>query len=332
METHTFAESGRFGSAGSVQPPASGATLAVTRQTVNVPELSYGQPDTTSTDPGLFGPDSVTWRVHADPVIGVGGVRAILLQTMLPGPMVAANSASDYRRDPWGRLARTAEYIGAISYGTSEEAERAAAKVRRLHHTLGLDDPDWLLWVHAAFVDSLLDCYRRSGAPMTAADADRYVAEQQRAAELVGLPAADVFDTVGGLKMYLRDVQPSLVATPEAVDFVRFALVPPMPAKVRWLTPAAPGWATIVTTAFALLPAQVRGRLAAGLSSAGVPLVGGVLAPAGRLMAGGPLLDLQATLTLRTMRVALARVPRGVREGPHLRAARERLELQSLEL
>lgn len=255
-------------------------------------------------------------------------MRAILLQTMLPGPMIAAAEASDYRRDPWGRLARTAEYIGAITYGTSEEAERAASMVRRLHQRLGLDDPDWLLWVHAGFVDSLLDCYRRSGAPMSASEADRYVFEQRLAAELVGLNPADVFTDVASLKLYLHSIAPSLVATEQAVDFVRFALIPPMPTKVRWLTPAAPGWATIVATAFALLPSRVRGALAGGLSEAGVPLLGGIFAPAGRFMAAGPMLDVQATVTLRSMRTALARVPRTVREGPHLSAARERLDLR----
>lgn len=297
-----------------------------------MPALSYGTPDITSDDAGLFGPGSVSWRVHADPVIGVGGLRAILLQTMLPGPMVAAATASDYRRDPWGRLARTAEYIGAITYGTTAEAEHAAAMVRGLHTRLGLDDPAWLLWVHAGFVDSLLDCYRRSGAPMTAGDADAYVCEQVTAARLIGLEPAGVFDDVASLHEYLRIVQPTLQATPQAVDFVRFALVPPMPAKVRWLTPAAPGWATLMGTAFALLPARVRGALAQGLSREGVPLLGGLLAPAGRLVAAGPLVDVQATMTLRAMRVSLARVPAEVREGPHLKAARERLGLGPREL
>jgi uncharacterized protein (DUF2236 family) len=297
-----------------------------------MPALAYGTPDVTSDDPGLFGPGSVSWRVHADPVIGVGGLRAILLQTMLPGPMVAAATASDYRRDPWGRLARTAEYIGAITYGTTAEAEHAAAMVRALHARLGLDDPEWLLWVHAGFVDSLLDCHQRSGAPMTAAEADQYVAEQVAAAELVGLDPAGVFDDVAGLRDYLRMVQPTLVATEQAVDFVRFALVPPMPTKVRWLTPAAPGWTTLMSTAFALLPARVRGALAQGLASEGVPLLGGLLGPAGRFVAAGPLIDVQATMTLRTMRLSLSRVPASVREGPHLKAARERLGLGANEL
>lgn len=292
-----------------------------------MPALAYGDPDSTSADPGLFGPDSVTWRIHADPAIGVGGLRAILLQTMLPGPMVAAAESSDYRRDPWGRLFRTAEYIGAITYGTSEEAERAAAMVRRLHARLGLDDPDWLLWVHAAFVDSLLGAYRRSGAPLAPGDADAYVREQVAAAELVGLSADAVFDDEAGLRAYMAGVEPQLRATAEAVDFVRFAFVPPMPTTVRWLTPAAGGWAAIIACAFGLLPRRVRGDLGRELASAGVPMIGAALAPAGRLLAAAPLADWQATLALRSLRVSLGRLPDSMREGPHLRAARTRLAL-----
>lgn len=289
------------------------------------PRLAYGDPDTDSTDPGLFGPDSVSWRVHSDPAIGIGGLRAILLQAMHPGAMTAAAKTSDYRRDPWGRLARTAEYIGVITYGTTAEAERAAASVRAVHAHLKLDRPDWLLWVHAAFVESLLDAYRRSGAPLTSAEADQYVDEQREAARLIGLDPDDVFADVASLKAYVAAEEPHLRATPEAVDFVRFALVPPMPTKVRWLTPAAPGWATLMGAALALLPGNVRGELIAGLSEQGVPLAGGVLAPAGRFLASNRLADIQATLTLRGLRLALARVPESAREGPHLKAARERL-------
>jgi uncharacterized protein (DUF2236 family) len=305
-----------------------GAGQRVRWDNLIVPALAYGEPDITTPDPGLFGPQSVSWRVHADPVIGIGGIRAILLQTMLPGTMIAAAQASDYRRDPWGRLARTAEYIGAITYGTAAEAERAAAMVRRLHERLGLDRPKWLLWVHAAFVDSLLDCYRRSGAPLATGEADTYVREQVTAAELIGLNAADVFDDVAGLRTYLASVEPTLAATDEAVDFVRFALVPPMPGKVRWLTPAAAGWAGVVGCAFTLLPPRVRGLLADRLAAEGVPLIGSaVVGPAGRLLAATRLVDLQATLAVRTVRASLAGVPAGVREGPHLRAARVRLAL-----
>lgn len=289
------------------------------------PRLAFGEPDTATADPGLFGPESISWRVHSDPAIGIGGLRAILLQAMHPGAMTAAARTSDYRRDPWGRLARTAEYIGVITYGTSEEAERAAASVRAVHAHLKLDRPDWLLWVHAAFVESLLDSYRRSGAPLTDAEADAYVDEQRIAARLIGLDPNEVFADVASLRAYVAEEVPGLAATPEAVDFVRFALVPPMPAKVRWLTPAAPGWATLMGTALALLPGKVRGELITALSEQGVPLAGGLIAPAGRLLLGNRLADIQATMTLRGLRLALGRLPESAREGPHLRAAKERL-------
>jgi len=39
---------------------------------------------TTRPDDGLFGPDSVTWRMHLEPVLWVGGFRALLLQSLHP--------------------------------------------------------------------------------------------------------------------------------------------------------------------------------------------------------------------------------------------------------
>src|SRR5512140_3270038 len=84
-------------------------------------------------DPGLFGPDSVTWRVHADPLMGVAGLRALLLQALHPVAMDAVDQHSDFRDDPWGRLARTAEYIGVTTYGTTSAAMLAGSRVRAVH-------------------------------------------------------------------------------------------------------------------------------------------------------------------------------------------------------
>ena len=51
---------------------------------------------TETDDLGLFGPDSVAWRVHADPAMVLGGLRALLLQTCHPVVMAgfAANSTT----------------------------------------------------------------------------------------------------------------------------------------------------------------------------------------------------------------------------------------------
>ncbi len=66
----------------------------------------------TQSDPGLFGPDSVTWRIHADNSMFVGGLRALLLQTMHPLAMAGVAEHSGYRHDPMGRLWRTSAYVG----------------------------------------------------------------------------------------------------------------------------------------------------------------------------------------------------------------------------
>src|ERR1700712_4402889 len=64
-----------------------------------------------STDGGLFGPDSVTWRVHADPTYAVAGLRGLLLQALHPLAMAAVEQNGGFEADPWGRLTRTSPYI-----------------------------------------------------------------------------------------------------------------------------------------------------------------------------------------------------------------------------
>src|SRR5207302_8129491 len=73
------------------------------------------------TDPGLFGPESVTWRVQSDPIMWIAGLRALLLQAVHPAAMAGILDHSDFRADPWGRLFRTADYVGTVAFGSSEE-------------------------------------------------------------------------------------------------------------------------------------------------------------------------------------------------------------------
>src|SRR5262245_33753204 len=122
-------------------------------------------------DAGLFGPDSVVWRVHADPVMLVGGLRALLVQALEPRAMAAVDQHSKFREDPWGRLERTTRFVLATTYGDTAAAESAAATVRGVHARIhGVDqitsqeysarDPDLLLWIHAVEVESFVLAYR----------------------------------------------------------------------------------------------------------------------------------------------------------------------------
>jgi uncharacterized protein (DUF2236 family) len=145
---------------------------------------------------------------------------------------------SDWRADPVGRLAATSGYLSTITFGERAAAERAAARVRRIHeHVRGVDgvtgqpyqasDPALLLWVHAALVDSNIVARQLLGTPIPASDADRYVEEMVVAAELVGVPAALVPDSTAALARYLDHVRPHLRCTAAARESVAYVLDPP---------------------------------------------------------------------------------------------------------
>jgi uncharacterized protein (DUF2236 family) len=219
---------------------------------------------------GFFGPDSVTWRVHVEPTFSVGGLRALLLQALHPVAMDGvARFSGGFQSAPWPRLLRTAAYVDTLTFGTRTEALAAVARVRGIHRRLGateattgrtyrVDDPDLLLWVHCCEVDSLLSVARRAGVPVDDAEADRYVAEQVIAAELIGIAPADVPCSTAALAGYFDGMRPELAVTPAAREACRLVVLPPMPARVRLLTPARPAWGGLAGLAVASLPAWAR--------------------------------------------------------------------------
>lgn len=272
-------------------------------------------PVSDSADPGLYGPDSVTWRVHADPSMALAGLRALLLQAVHPRAMAGVAEHSDFRGDPWGRLFRTAEYVGVTSYGSTLEARRAAAKVRGIHRkltstdpdtgrTYRLDEPDLLRWVHCVEVESFLSTAVRCGLRLSRREQDAYYDEQVRNADLIG--AVEVPSSVAEMTDYFRDLRPQLRVTAEARRAASFVLWPPMPSLVQLGTPARPAWVALATTAFAMLPRWAR-RL--------------------YRLPGLPTTDVVATAAGLAFRSGLLVVPERLRHGPHVKAAKARFEV-----
>src|ERR687896_1032504 len=108
-------------------------------------------------DEGLYGPKSVTWRIHSDPCMLIGGMRALLMQALHPLTIAAVAQHSSYREDPWQRLLGTTHFIMATTFGDTEAAHAAIEKVKAIHeHVTGVDDftglpyraddPELLLW------------------------------------------------------------------------------------------------------------------------------------------------------------------------------------------
>lgn len=272
-------------------------------------------------DLGLFGPGSVTWKVHEEPILIVAGLRSLYLQALHPRAMAGVAQNSNYRTDAWGRLVRTATYVGTTIYGTTAEAEAAGRRLRTRHARMRatdpftgeefrVDDPDLLRWVHVTEVESFVSTARRAGLALTDDEVDGYYTEQRRSAALVGLDPDDVPGTAAEVADYYRDVRPQLRMTREAAETAVFLTAPPIPWKVSLparvgLNLGPPRWAYfgIAATALGMLPPWAL-RLYGGL--------------------GLPTTALSADLSARALRLALAAVPRRYREGPLQQAAKER--------
>jgi uncharacterized protein (DUF2236 family) len=215
-------------------------------------------------DDGFFGPGSVTWRLHADLSAPVSGLRSLLLQALHPLAMAGVDQHSQWRDDPAGRFASTAAYVLTTTYGDRATARAAADRVRKIHEWVrGTDpvtgrpyaagDPELLIWVHAAQVESGLTAARRYGAPFSDTEADRYVAEMTASAELVGVPPGAAPASVAELDDYFEAVRPELVLSPAAADTA--AYLTEMPAIEPELTDL---WQVLAAASVASLPDWAR--------------------------------------------------------------------------
>jgi uncharacterized protein (DUF2236 family) len=215
--------------------------------------------------PRWFGPDRPIRAVHGDAAMFVGGLRALLLQSLHPLAMAAVDAHSGFRGDPWGRLQRTSAFLAVTTFGTAADAQQAVDRVRAVHarvrghtrdgHAYRAADPHLLAWVHAAEVDSFLRAHRRYGSRrLTDTDYDGYVADAARVA--VALGAADPPRDQAQLADRLERFRPELRATPEARAAARFLLLdPPLPLVVR------PAYAVLAAGAVETLPLWARRHL-----------------------------------------------------------------------
>lgn len=226
------------------------------------PEEQYTDPPG---DPGLFGPDSVTWRVHADSSMLIGGISAIILQTLHPLAMAGVSDHSDYRQRPFERLSRTSSFVTATTYASTPVAESIIEVVRSVHtHVVGIapdgrpyraDDPALLRWVHVAEVASFLGAHRRYHLlPVTGPDQDRYFDEVAVVAERLG--ATDLPRSRAEVADYFDAVRPELRAGEQALDSIGFLRIPPFSQPILQIA-----YQIVLQAGIALLPGWARGML-----------------------------------------------------------------------
>ena len=172
---------------------------AIAREVVAIfNDVERGEKPVARRSDGLFGPDSVAWRVHGDvTTMMIGGVAGLLLQMLHPAVLAGVWDHSNFRGDMQGRLRRTARFIAVTTYGGRDEAEAAVARVKAVHAKIGgqlpdgssyrADDPALLAWVHVTEVISFLSAWIRYADPlMPRARQDRYFAEVANIAQSLG--------------------------------------------------------------------------------------------------------------------------------------------------
>ena len=218
-------------------------------------------------EPGIrrFTSDDPIQIVHSDASMFIGGIRALLLQSLHPLAMAAVDQHSGFRGDPWGRLQRTSTFLAETTFGTEEMAQRAVSIVHAVHKRVvgtapdgrpyEANDPHLLLWVHLAEVDSFLTAFDRYGRiSFTPEQHDTYVAQTAHVARALG--AEEPPTTVAELAAALERFRPELTGTAAARQTARYLLIrPPVSLILR------PGYTMLSAAAVGLMPSWTRAPL-----------------------------------------------------------------------
>lgn len=230
-------------------------------QVMSLTGLSLGKLDLENPkgDPGLFGPDSVSWQVHGDfSSMLIGGISALMLQALHPLALAGVWDHSNFREDMLGRLRRTGQFISGTTFGSRQDAEWLIDKVRTIHlqvvgtapdgRPYAASDPDLLTWVHVAEVSNFLAAHLRYRNPnLSLADQDRYYAEIALIAERLG--ARNVPRSREEIADYLERIRPQLLCDQRSREVLRLLLDAPSPSQL-----ARPFGALMMRAGIDLLP------------------------------------------------------------------------------
>jgi uncharacterized protein (DUF2236 family) len=217
---------------------------------------------------GLFGPGTVTWRVHSDPLIGLATLRSLALRVLHPEGLSGVFATARRVDDPWDRLTWTLRHLGVTTFGSGAEVAVAGARMRAIltqvsgvtptGDTYRGDDPELMLWLHCCQVTSFAEVTRRGGLPLSDAEHDTYVREQQRAAAVLGLEPDEVPGNRRELAQYFRAARPRLRMTAPGRAFIEAIISPGVPELMSLAQRNRPPWAPVAGLAFGSLPSWAR--------------------------------------------------------------------------
>ena len=218
-------------------------------------------------DPGLFLPSDAPWIIHRDFSTLVGGIRALLLQAMHPGALAGVAQHSRYEEDPLGRLSGTIRWLTVTTFGSKEAVAREASRVNRMHERVSgsyekkrgqevsyqASDPDLLLWVHIAFMDSFLRSHQLYSRAPIPGGADAYVRLWAKSVEPLGLEAVPKSES--GLVQTLDSYSELLRCDEKARSVITWIRNAPLPLAAK------PIYLLLFQAALASLPRSIQDKI-----------------------------------------------------------------------
>lgn len=192
-------------------------------------------------DPGLLGPESISWEIHGDIAsMAIAGPAAIIMEIMHPSVMAGVHDLSSYREQPFRRARTTAGYVVTTTFASTAMAESEIARVRRMHERVNgarpdgepyeAMDPELIGWVHTCIPWAIMEAFHRYRRPLTSEERDRYLAEQAVIGRLGG--AGDIPETYDELQDYVESVRPKLAVNEQTRTFFGFLLAAPFGPKL----------------------------------------------------------------------------------------------------
>ena len=201
--------------------------------------VAHGDPD-----PGLYGPTSEAWRLNREAMLLLGaGPRALLLQLAHPQVAAGVDEHSDFRSDPWARLASTTRSYLTIVYGTSKAARAEIRRLNELHRTIrgsgyAARDPALSLWVHATLVDSTIVANDFWLEPLTRSRRAAFYGETRPIARAFGVADSILPKNFEAFEDYVADMLGPggpVHVSPVARDLGHAVLNPPLGPLAPWI-------------------------------------------------------------------------------------------------
>jgi uncharacterized protein (DUF2236 family) len=223
---------------------------------------------TPAPDPGLHGPASEAWRLNRESMLLLGaGPRALLLQIAHPAVAAGVADHSDFRADPWRRLAGTLRSYLTIVYGSTAAARGEIRRLNAMHRGItgpgyAARDPELSLWVHATLIDSTLAVADAWLEPVSPARRATFYEETRPIGRAFGVPDGLLPVDIEAFDRYVAAMLgPSgpIQVSPTARDLARVVLRPPLaPLRASLGFVPASAYAWTLWPSVGLLPGSVR--------------------------------------------------------------------------